>query len=98
MLRSHIMWDLEHSTSRHAREIAQLRNQLGRCTMIYTRKCLKKERPCPAPVPSPCRWPVPSEDSIRAGVATAAVVIAAYVIVSEGSRIVCPVRNLVPVP
>lgn len=97
---SHGMFDLNSGTPKHAEDIGNYRRALIRCIRIYQKKC-KPDTPCPQPQPEPepkvVPVPVPADTATKAATAVSIGVII-YYIISEGSRILFPPRNLIPVP
>ena len=97
---SHAMFDLNSGIPRHTVDINNYRRALKRCIRIYNEKC-GPGAPCPQQQPQespqPQGSPIPSDVTKAAAVSVSAAVVI-YYIISEGSRIVFPVRNLVPIP
>lgn len=80
----------------HAMQVQQVINGITNCQIIQVKKCSPKEN-----VPTPTKTPVYDEGFIKemeriTGLTGAALII--YLIISEGSRILFPPRNFVPVP
>ena len=97
---SHRKWDIANPdfrwpAGRHWQDINEMENGLGRCWRIYGLKCRNKKRdPKPCPRLDPCLDP----DAVTDGVVVVTAGVVIYWVISEGSRFVCPPRNLIPIP
>lgn len=97
---SHRLFDAGHGSD-HSVDIGNYGRALARCINFFHEKCDNPGTPCPQPEPSPqpkvVPVPVPADTATKAATAVSIGVII-YYIISEGSRILFPPRNLIPVP
>jgi RHS repeat-associated protein len=96
---SHSLFDAANGTD-HSTDIGDYSRALARCIKFFNEKC-KPGTPCPQSQPSEqskiVPAPVPSDPATKAATAVSVGVII-YYIVSEGSRVLFPPRNLIPIP